>query len=178
MADHSDDRKHAFAKLSELIKDIQVAMMTTVDFSGGLRARPMWTHSRMAEGRLYFFTHASAGKVDEVGDDAHVCLTYAEPKQQRYVSVSGTARLSRDRTLIEELWSPAYKAWFPKGKEDPDIAVLVVECARAEYWDAPSSKMVHLYGVMKASLTGKSPKPGDHAKLDMGVDAGGTAPAH
>jgi general stress protein 26 len=48
----------------------------------------------------------------------------ADPDRQRYVSVAGRAWLLRDRAKIDELWSPLYKAWFPDGKDDPELALL------------------------------------------------------
>jgi general stress protein 26 len=42
----------------------------------------------------------------------------------------------------------------PEGKDDPDIAVLRVDISQAEYWDAPSSTMLHLWGYAKAVTTG------------------------
>ena len=38
----------------------------------------------------------------------------------------------------------SFEAWFPKGKEDPDLNLLRVEISKAEYWDAPGKRMVHL----------------------------------
>ena len=29
------------------------------------------------------------------------------------------------------------KAWFPKGEDDPEIALIRVTAEKAEYWDAP-----------------------------------------
>jgi hypothetical protein len=66
---------------------------------------------------------------------------------------------------MEELWSPWLRTWFPRGLDDPDLALLQVNVDTAEYWDAPSSTMIQLFGVVKATLTGQSPEPGDHAKL-------------
>ncbi len=59
------------------------------------------------------------------------------------------------------------RAWFPKGVEDPEIAILKVEVEQAEYWDAPNSTMVHLYGYVKAALTGSSPHPGGNEKVQI-----------
>jgi pyridoxamine 5'-phosphate oxidase like protein len=75
----------------------------------------------------------------------------------------------RDRQKIEELWNPIYKAWFPKGLEDPDLALLKVEVQEAEYWDTPSGKMVQLIGFVKAIATGESYKSSkdEHDKLDL-----------
>lgn len=47
-----------------------------------------------------------------------------------------------------------YKAWFPKGKEDPDIAVLRVEVREADYWEASSSRLVMMAKYVAASVTG------------------------
>jgi len=56
---------------------------------------------------------------------------------------------------MEELWNPVYKAWFPKGLEDPNIGLMKVNVTDAEYWDTPSGKMVQLIGFVKALATGK-----------------------
>jgi hypothetical protein len=70
---------------------------------------------------------------------------------------------------MEELWNPMYKAWFPKGLEDPEIALLKIHVTEAEYWDPPNGKMVQLAGFVKAVATGKPYKAGEdeHAKIDF-----------
>src|SRR5438128_1705005 len=136
------------AKLAQLIKGIKVAMLTTRCEDGSLHSRPMVTQQTGFDGTLWFFTQARAPKVGEIQRSEQVNLSYASPEEQRYVSVSGTAGLVRDPHKVRELWSPLLKAWFPKGPDDPDLALLRVEVERAEYWDAPSSTMVHLVGFV------------------------------
>ncbi len=161
-----DDTEHA--KLWTMIQKIRFAMMTSEDSSGGvLRSRPMAAVQRDFDGALWFFTRADSHKVAEVQDDARVCLSYADPQAQDYVSVSGTARLVRDRAAIDAHWSEAVRTWFPKGKDDPEIALLRVDVSQAEYWDAPSSTMLHLFGYAKARLTGEPPHPGGHARVSV-----------
>lgn len=156
-------------KLRELIGDVKVAMLTTVEPDGSLRSRPMMTQKAEFDGTLWFFTGLSSAKVDEVQREQQVNVSYADPKSQVYVSVSGLAKISRDRTKMEELWSPLHKAWFPKGLEDPDLALLQVEVDKAEYWDSPSSKVVQLIGFVKAIATGKpyGEEATDHEKVSM-----------
>jgi general stress protein 26 len=162
MTSQSDDVK----KLAKLIKGIKVAMMTTRDDDGTLRARPMQTQEQEFDGTLWFFTQASSHKVDEINHEHQVNVTYSEPSSNHYVSVSGTATLVRDRAKIDELWSPVLKAWFPKGKDDPAVALLKVEVSKAEYWDSPSSTLVKLVGFTKAVLTGQQYWPGENEKLN------------
>ena len=162
------DKTHSEAtkKMWSMMKDIGFAMMTTED-GDNLRARPMVAAQKEFDGSLWFYTRASSHKVDEVKGDQRVGVTYANPSKQDYVSLSGKARLVRDKAAITEHWQESMRTWFPKGTDDPDIALLRVEVTEAEYWDAPSSTMVHAYGYVKAVLTGEPPHPGGNEKISF-----------
>src|SRR5208337_4347672 len=51
-----------------------------------------------------------------------------------YVSFTGHASVVQDREKMQDLWCPAYRAWFPRGLDDPELALLRVDVERAEYW--------------------------------------------
>jgi len=90
----------------------------------------------------------------------------AEPKHERYVSVSGRARLVRDPAKAKELWSPLLKAWFPGGLDDPRLALLRIGVDHAEYWDAKGNQMMVFASLVKAAVTGTPPAHlGKHKKL-------------
>jgi general stress protein 26 len=154
-------------KLWDMISSVKVAMLTSED-GGHLRARPMVAAQDSFDGTLFFYTRAHAPKVDEVARENRVCVTYADPAHQNYVSLSGTAATDTDQALVRAHWSEAMRTWFPKGVDDPEIAMLKVTVDQAEYWDAPSSTMLHIYGYVKAVATGKSPTPGGHEKVSLG----------
>ena len=161
------DRQAVIRKLGELIKDIEFAMFTTVAADGSLRSRPMATQKQDFDGALWFFTRRDSAKVEEVQNEMRANVAYADPDDQRYVSVSGTAQLINDHKKMEELWNPIYKAWFPQGLNDPQIALLRVNVESAEYWDSPNGKMVQLIGFVKAIVTGEQYHPGENEKLDL-----------
>ena len=83
-------------KVYDMIKDVRVAMMTTIDADGALHSRPMHTMKPDAEGDLWFFTRRSAPKTAEVEREHAVNLAYADPGSQNYVSVSGRATIVTD----------------------------------------------------------------------------------
>lgn len=146
----------AVAKLGELIKDIKIAMLTTVDDTDGtLRSRPMVTQDVEFDGILWFFASSLSATADEVQHERDVNVSFADHGKTRYVSVSGKALLVRDRKKMEEYWNPMLKAWFPDGLETQDLALLQVKPVKAEYWDAPSGKFVQLVGLVKAVATGQ-----------------------
>ena len=155
-------------KLWEKIKDIRIAMMTTQEADGTLRSRPMYTQEvEETPDHLWFFTRDNSGKVDEILSDANVNLSYADPSAQRYVSVSGRAILSRDKSKMEELWHPGLKAWFPDGLDDPTIALIKVDAEQAEYWEGESNKLVKLFAMAKAAVTDGDYDAGENEKLSL-----------
>lgn len=160
-------------RLQELIKDIKVAMLTTVSESGQLRSRPMATQEVNVDDALWFLTHTNTAKVAEVSQQEQVNLTYMDEKSQRYVSISGVGQTYRDPLKVHHLWNPLMKAWFPKGPDDPTIAVIKVVPEYAEYWDAPSSSIVQLFGYIKAAVTGEEYKDEstEHEKIDLSKTA-------
>ena len=167
MSQSADTRDEAIAKLRKMIKGIQFAMLTTALPDGTLRSRPMATQETEFDGDLWFFCDAESAKVYEVRQDMHVNVSYADPGNSRYVSVSGLASITRDKARIKEIWTPANKAWFPSGPDDPHIALLKVDVTQAEYWDGPGSKVVQVIGFAKAVLTGHRYPPGENEKLDL-----------
>jgi len=148
-------REQMVAKVAELIKDINVAMMTTEAEDGLLHSRPMATQKTEFDGTLWFFTGLSTGKISEIDWNPEVNLSYSDGGANKYVSVSGTAEIVDDRAKKEELWSDIYKAWFPQGLDHPDLCLMKVEVTFAEYWDVPSGKMVQAFGFLKALATGE-----------------------
>ena len=165
MHQHGHDDPNA-KKLYELIKDVKIAMMTTAE-GGKLHTRPMYNMDADEHGDLWFFTQIGSAKMQELSRDSEVSLGYADPSSQTYVAVTGRAEIVRDKAKIDEKWSEPLKAWFPKGKDDPEIALLRVHPERGEFWDTPSSTIVHLVGYVKAAVTGERADPGDHAKVDL-----------
>ena len=161
-----DKRQESIEKLNELIKDIQTAMLTTID-GGVLRSRPMATQEAEFDGTLFFLTGADTHKDEEIKKDNRVNVSYADTSDNIYVSVSGTAQTYHDQAKIDELWNPFYKAWFPEGQTDPNIRVLKVTVEQAEYWDSSSSTIVHLVGFLKALATGEQYDGGENKKIDL-----------
>jgi general stress protein 26 len=178
MTPHKDDDKSGISVLLDKIKDVKIAMLTTIDQDGALHSRPMATLKAEEDGELWFFTGASSPKVAEVKDDQRVNLSYADPGDTLFVSVSGTAQLVRDPAKAKELWSPLMKAWFPEGLDDPNLGLLRVKIEKAEYWDGPSSKMVQLAGFLKAIVTGKRYDQGENEKVELATPSGSRGAGH
>ena len=161
-------RSQSLEKLRELIKEIDFCMLTTIDEEGDPHSRPMSSNGDIdPNGDLWFFTNRSSHKVGEVARSPKVNVSFADPDKQRYVSVTGMSQLIRDREKIDELWRPEFKMWFPKGKDDPEIALLCVSLEKGEYWDSPSSTIGFALSFVSSLITGKQPDFGENKKVDL-----------
>ena len=145
-------------KLWGMIKDIGVTMMTTVD-DDGTCAAVRWSHSSR---------NSMATSGSSPGSTPQGRRGQGTPSGQPQLRRPGQPELRfdfrhrqivRDKQKVHELWSEPLATWFPKGKDDPNIGLIRVHVDKAEYWDSPSSTMVHAYGYVKANLTGEPPTP-------------------
>jgi general stress protein 26 len=132
-------RNENIRRLSSLLEDFDVAMLTTLlPRDGSLHSRPMMTQEMPFDGTLNFLTKFSTDKIDEIRAGSQVNLAYVSPTDGRYISISGAAYILRDRMRIEALWSEIYRSWFPQGVDEPDLALLRVDVVEAEVWDSAS----------------------------------------
>jgi general stress protein 26 len=157
-------------QLWTLIHGIRFAMFITHDAVGGrLHARPMTTQNRSSDedSSLWFFMSRGSESVSDLTANRNVSVVYADPASDSYVSISGSANLVEDSAKKERLWSKMAEAWFPGGPNDPDLALVTVDISHAEYWNVTDSKIVQLFKMAKAVVTGEPPTLGEHELLRL-----------
>lgn len=141
--------------LRELIKDIDIAMLTTAT-EEGLVSRPMKTQEVEFDGDLWFFTKKETNKYDEILQDQDVNVAYAG---KSYVSVRGRAEIVDDLDKKRELWSKVYEKIMQTSYDDPNIVLIKVNVEAAEYWESGNftKKIAYYYKRM----TGQSSESTD-----------------
>jgi general stress protein 26 len=184
MANHTAAHRHTerdlstrekLSELYELIDDIEIALLTTRRSDGSLVSRPMATQARNEGTDLWFTTDAETAKVHELEHDPNVNLGYYKDGTREFVSVSGYARLSRDRELIRRLYKPEWRAWLGDeggdrngGPDDPRIVLILVEAESATYLKSHHGRAVTLFQVVKGAVTGERPDVGTVGSLSRG----------
>jgi general stress protein 26 len=155
------------AGLYSHIDDIEIAMMTTRRPDGHLESRAMATQKRTPGADLWFVSCDGTAKLRDLEHDPHVNLAYYKDRTREWVSVSGTATISRDRQKIHELYAPDWAIWFPKAgdprhgtKDDPRMVLIGVDIHAAVYLDVDKPQPVVLFEMVKGWLTGTDPKIG------------------
>jgi general stress protein 26 len=136
-------------KLYDLAEDAKIAMMTTHNADGTLYTCPMTFQEKDAQGHLWFFLEKDCETARNLQANVNLSLGFSNPGDSEFVSVAGVGQLIEDRAMIEKLWKPVLKAWFPQGKDDPKIALLRVDPQNGQYWDSPSSTLETVVGYVK-----------------------------
>ena len=155
-------------KVMTLVKSMDYAIFTTRSVEGAaLHARPMAYRSIEGDAELWFFSKKSSRKAEEIEAQPDVLISFADPRAQHFVSISGRAEIISDRGIVESRWSEIYRAWFPGGPSDENVIAIRVTAEHAEYWDTPTSAMVYAFGYLKAIATGKPHRAGDIGRVDF-----------
>ncbi|TNU74133.1 general stress protein [Miniimonas arenae] len=151
--------------IAGLVKKARTAFVTTVGPEGELLSRPLAVVERDFDGTLYFLVAEPSPKTAQL--EAHPHVNVAITAGDSYLSIAGTASVSRDQAKIDELWNPHAEAWFEGGREDPAVALLKVDADSAEYWTMDDPKPVALVKYAVAMVKGEEPDVATNRSVDL-----------
>jgi general stress protein 26 len=151
----------------DIIEEVGVCMLTT-GFGGGLRARPVEARPDRDAGVIYFVTDLRSGKEHEIEFEHDVGLAFIDARQNAYLSITARAEVQRDHARAAKIWKATDNVWW-HGPDDPNVCVLRVRPATAELWDGPSSRIVTIFELVKARLTGGKPNVGENRKVTVSM---------
>ncbi|MCZ4068070.1 pyridoxamine 5'-phosphate oxidase family protein [Microbacterium sp. H37-C3] len=160
MSDNEDPR----AILAELLPEFRFAMVTTVDESGKLTARPLTVQEAEFDGDLWFVVDRGSSVATHVASRPAVGVALS--KDDAWVSLAGEATIVDDRARLEHYWSSTLEAWFPDGPDDPSITLLRVDAISGEYWSSAGGRIATAIGLIKSKITGETYE-GRNEKLDL-----------
>jgi general stress protein 26 len=151
----------------DVIENVGVCMMVT-RFGGGLRARPLEARPERDANTIWFVTDVRGAKDDEIAEHAEVCLVFIDHTANAYLSLAGSATVTRDRARAAAIWKKTDDAWW-SGPNDENVRVVCFVPARAELWDGPASAAVAAFEFAKARATGEKPNLGENRKATVGM---------
>jgi general stress protein 26 len=155
-------------KVHEILKEYDNVMLVTHSTGGRLDARPMHVAELDPNCDMYFLTRMD-DKVSEIRQNPNAQVV-AQQEKDSWVSLAGHVEVLNDRSKVDELWSEPYRAWFPDGKDDPNLRILAFRAERGEYWDQRGTrKAQYAFKVAKSYVTGDPPTPdsGEHGETRL-----------
>ncbi len=162
---HNLIAEEAIAKLQDLVKKSPTCMFATRLGEPPLHVCPMEVQEADYEGRLWFFSGADSTHNKQIAADPRVQLFFTNSSDMEFLTVYGSASVTRDRALIDRLWNRMVEAWFPKGKDDPNLTLICVQPATAHYWDTEDGKLITMAKILTKAATGADIAVGESGDL-------------
>jgi general stress protein 26 len=157
----------AVKKIKDFVDDIKFCMFCTSVTDMPFRTRPMSTLEVDEEGNLWFFSAKSSDKNDEIKDNDTVQLIYSKNSDVHFLTITGKATIVQDQAKKDELWNPIVKAYFPQGKDDPNLSLVKIKPEAAHYWDTINGKMITWFKMAASAVTGNQADVGVEGKLKV-----------
>jgi len=157
----------AIKKIKDFVNDIKVCMFCTSVTDMPFRTRPMSTLEVDDEGNIWFFSAKSSDKNDEIKNDDTVQLIYSKNSDVHFLTITGKATIVEDQAKKDELWNPIVKAFFPEGKDDPNLSLVKIKPEAAHYWDTINGKMITWFKMAASAVTGNQNNVGVEGKLKV-----------
>ncbi|ATG55939.1 general stress protein [Brachybacterium ginsengisoli] len=135
------------------LRDTELVMLTTALPGGKLLSHPMSIQGVTDDADVWFFVSLSGGQAEVLRSGPEVNLAIAEAGS--WLSVAGRAAFVEDRAVVDQLWSDSAEAYFPGGKDDPDLGLLRVSGDSAQFWGLPGGRVAGLAQIVKAKVAGE-----------------------
>jgi general stress protein 26 len=101
--------------------------------------RPMTAQFDEDRAPIWFFTSNHSELVRALGARSRAVATFVAKDHALFATMHGNLSLDSKRANIDRFWNRFVAAWFPGGKEDPELALLRFDAEDAEIWLDDSS---------------------------------------
>ena len=164
---HLDMRDQAAVekRLWDELEDAKSGMLGAPGADAGFH--PMQGFAEPESGRIWFFTSRETDLAKAARDGVDAMFIVLSRDQAFQTCIRGRLSPSLDALHLDKFWGPTVSAWFPKGKEDPDLELLCLTCADADVWVSISGGLKFGWEIAKANLTGAAPDISGHARLAL-----------
>lgn len=165
MADLTKTKDAPREQLFDEMARVTAGMLGIV--GGGRGPVPMAPHLDRESKQIFFFTRRTSHLVTSIGQGAQAEFTLVGKEHDYYASLTGPIVQSGDNAAIDRHWNAMASAWFPGGRDDPELTLLEFTPNQAEVWASTDSSAVFAWEVAKALVSGSEPDVGVIAKIDF-----------
>jgi general stress protein 26 len=134
------------AAVAQLLRKLDICMLTTRGADGTLRGRPMSNNGEVEfDGDTWFFAQDRSRKVTDIDADPSVELAFIDTPNGTWVNVEGHAQIVRDDTERKRrLWLKDLERWFENGPEDPEVVLIKVSARHVDAWGGAEDRSFDL----------------------------------
>jgi general stress protein 26 len=157
------DTKAVQERLWDEIKDAGGTGMLGM-VKSGQHYQPMTAFVERDTHQIWFFTRKETD-LARAADGGPAMFVFQTDKLQ--ACVGGALAVQFDRDRMNKYWNAVVAAWYPEGKDDPNLTMLCLDCADAEVWLSDDGPTKFAWEIAKANATHKTPDVGDRAHINF-----------
>ena len=160
--------KDAVERIRDVVKKSESCFFCTAVSTGGSGAtRPMSVQEVDDAGNLWFLSASDSHKNLELAQEPAVRLFFQGSEHAGFMTLTGTATVTRDKAKIKALWKPVLKTWFTEGEDDPRITAIRVAPSGGYYWDNKHGSAVAGIKMLVGAAIGKTLDDSIEGTLDF-----------
>ena len=165
MVDLSKTTDNPREQLFDELARVRAGMLGVNGGAWGLA--PMSPQIERENWKIFFYTKRSSHLVASVGlgGQAQFCLVGKD--HDYYAFLTGPIVQNSESATIARHWSAMAAAWFPGGRDDPEVSLLEFTPNEAHIWASTDSTAVFAWEMTKALVSGSEPDVGVSLKIDL-----------
>lgn len=125
--------------------------------------QPMTAFVERANGQMWFFTSADTDLARTIAEGQPGLFVFQHGGL--YACVTGELTLQHDPVRIDRYWNAVVSAWHSKGRSDPLLTLMCLDCHDAEVWLTEAGPVKFAWEIAKANTTHRPPQLGGKASL-------------
>lgn len=135
----------------------------------GYHAQPMTAYRDEEAGTIWFFSRDETDLAKDVaGAGQSAMFHYGSKDQNVWACIHGQLSThGHDRAIIDRYWNPVLGAWYPEGKDDPQLTILRFDADDGRVWVNEGGFFKFAYEVAKANVTKTMPHTGGVADVNL-----------
>jgi general stress protein 26 len=161
------DKAAVERKLWTEIEDTRFGMLASIERIHD-HFQPMTAFSEPESGRIWFYTHSGSDIAVAAEGGAEAMFVFVSRDRELQASIRGELRTTVDQLHRDKYWNSTVAAWFAKGKDDPRLTMLCLDCQDAMVWISEVGGVKFGLEIARANLTGTEPNVGGKTALKLG----------
>lgn len=127
--------------------------------------QPMTAFAEPETNTIWFFTSKDTDLAESAAGGGEAMFHFMS--KDVYACVDGRLSVDPDRARIDRYWNAHVAAWYPEGKDDPNLTLLRFDASDAAVWLVDGGLVKYALEVVKANAGKTTPDIGERRDLNF-----------
>ncbi len=158
------DRNELESKMWKSISETHTGMLGSVGPNAD-HMQPMTAFCEPETRTIWFFIRRDNDLLRTIGEQPRAMFCLVGKDHHLFACLGGELSERYDAERIDKFWNPVVAAWYPQGKDSPELTLLRFDVADAQLWVSQKGPIGFAWEIAKANATHELPDAGERAHL-------------